>query len=108
VSSVQRRIVFRREALTQLEELQDFVVAAGSPVAAADLIDALVAFCEALTPFPMRGTARDDIRPGLRTIGFRRRAVVAFTVGEDAVVILGVYYGGRDYEPALRSQDWSD
>jgi toxin ParE1/3/4 len=108
VSSVQRRIVFRREALTQLEELQDFVVAAGSPVAAAGLVDALLAFCEDLAPFPLRGTARDDIRPGLRTIGFRRRAVVAFAVREDAVVILGVYYGGRDYEPVLRSQDWSD
>jgi len=74
VSSVQRRVVFRRDALTQIEELQDFVVAAGSPVAAADLVDALV----------------------------------AFAVREDAVVILGVYYGGRDFEPVLRSQDWSD
>ncbi|MEO6712430.1 MAG: hypothetical protein ABIM89_03255 [Mycobacteriales bacterium] len=44
----------------------------------------------------------------MRTIGFRRRAVVAFALREDAVVILGVYYGGRDYEPILRSQDWSD
>jgi toxin ParE1/3/4 len=108
VSSVQRRVVFRRDALTQLEELQDFVVAAGSPVAATDLIGALVGFCEDLAAFPLRGTARDDIRPGVRTIGLRRRAVVAFAVRDDAVVILGVYYGGRDYEPVLRSQDLSD
>ncbi|MGV8968334.1 MAG: type II toxin-antitoxin system RelE/ParE family toxin [Cellulomonas sp.] len=108
MSSVQRRVVFRCEALAQLEELEDFVVAAGSPVAAVDLVDALVAFCEDLAPFPLRGTDRDDIRPGVRTIGFRRRAVVAFAVREDSLVILGVYYGGRDYEPILRSQDWSD
>jgi toxin ParE1/3/4 len=84
------------------------VAAAGSPLAASDLVDAIVTFCEDLAPFPLRGTARDDIRPGLRTIGFRRRAVVAFVVGDDAVVVLGVFYGGRDYEPVLRSDDWSD
>ncbi len=88
MSSVQRRVPFRREAPTQLEELHDRVVAAGSPVAAADLVDAIFAFCEDLAPFPMRGTARDDLRPGARTIGFRR-PVVAFTVRDDAVVILG-------------------
>ena len=77
-------------------------------MAAADLVDALVAFCEDHAPFPLRGTAREDIRPGLCTIGFRRRAVVAFVVRDDEVVILGVFYGGRDYEPVLRIQDWSD
>ena len=77
-------------------------------MAAADLVGALVAFCEDLALFPLRGNAREDIRPGLRTIGFRRRAVVAFVVRDDDVVILGVFYGGRDYEPVLRIQDWID
>ena len=75
---------------------------------ATDLVDAIVTFCEDLAPFPLRGSARDDIRPGLRTIGFRRRAVVAFVVRDDAVVVLGVFYGGRDYEPILRGEDWGD
>ncbi len=108
MSSSQRRVVFRPEALAQLDELYDFVAAAGSPVAAADLVDAIVTFCEDLAPFPLRGNARDDIRPGLRTIGFRRRAVVAFVVRDDAVVVLGVFYGGRDYEPLLRDEGRDD
>ena len=108
MTSSQRRVVFRREALAQLDELYDFVAAAGSPLAAADLVDAIVTYCEDLAPFPLRGTARDDIRPGLRTIGFRRRAVVAFLVHADAVVILGVFYGGRDYEPLLRDESRND
>ncbi|WP_448062519.1 type II toxin-antitoxin system RelE/ParE family toxin [Cellulomonas hominis] len=108
MSTPQRRVVFRREALAQLDELYDFVAAAGSPVVAANLVDAIVGFCEDLAPFPLRGHARDDIRPGLRTIGFRRRAVVAFVVRDDAVVVLGVFYGGRDYEPILRGEDWGD
>jgi toxin ParE1/3/4 len=46
---------------------------------------------------------RDDIRPGLRITNYRKRAVIAFEV-DDAlarVSILGVYYGGRDFERAL-------
>ena|SRR5699024_1097994 len=28
--------------------------------------------------FPHRGTVRDDIRPGLRTIGYKKRVVIAY------------------------------
>ena len=108
MSSPQRRVVFRPEALAQLDELYDFVAVAGSPMAAANLVDAIVTFCEDLAPFPLRGHARHDIRPGLRTIGFRRRAVVAFVVRDDAVVVLGGFYGGRDYEAIMRGEDWGD
>jgi toxin ParE1/3/4 len=46
---------------------------------------------------------REDIRPGLRITNYKRRAVIAFEVneGNNTVAILGVYYGGRDYESAL-------
>ena len=46
---------------------------------------------------------RDDIRPGLRTISYRRRVIVAFTVDATDVTILGIFYGGRDYRSALRT-----
>ena len=32
-------------------------------------------------------------------------AVIAFTVEADIVAILGVFYGGRDYEALLQSSD---
>ena len=104
MNPAQRRVVFRREALAQLDELYNYVEMVGSPVVAAELVDSIAAFCEDLAPFPLRGIARDDIRPGLRTIGFRRRGVVAFVVRDDTVVIVGVFYGGRDYEPILRDE----
>jgi plasmid stabilization system protein ParE len=53
----------------------------------------------------MLGRARDDLRPGLRTIGFRRRVVIAFAVHEDTVEIHGVFYGGQDYETDLADHD---
>ena len=56
----------------------------------------------ALETFPKRGTRRDDIRPGLRTMGFERRATIAFQVTSKEVVIVRIFYGGQDYERALR------
>jgi plasmid stabilization system protein ParE len=95
------RVVFTPEAQEQILELYRYVAAAGSPEVAARYTEAIVAFCEELAMFPHRGKARDDIRPGLRTVGFRRRVVVAFAVLDRDVVIVGVFYGGRDYEAEL-------
>jgi toxin ParE1/3/4 len=55
-----------------------------------------------LAHFPERGTKRDDILPGLRTIGFERRAMIAFRVLKTRVEIVTIAYGGRDFERELR------
>lgn len=94
-------VVFTPEAEKQLVDLYRYIAAAGSPEAAARYTDAIVTFCEEMATFPRQGRARDDIRPGLRIIGFRRRAVIAFTDTEQTVVIVGIFYGGRDYEAVL-------
>jgi plasmid stabilization system protein ParE len=41
---------------------------------------------------------RDDIRPGLRVVGFERRATIAFRVEDDRVTILRIFHGGRDWQ----------
>ncbi len=94
-------VVFTPEAEDQLAELYRYIAAAGSAEVAARYTEAIVAYCEELAAFPHRGTARDDIRSGLRTIGFRRRVVIAFAVLDQTVAIIGVFYGGRDYEAVL-------
>jgi toxin ParE1/3/4 len=45
-----------------------------------------------------RGRKRDDLLPGLRTIGFERSVTIAFVIDGDLVSIEGVFYGGRDFE----------
>lgn len=35
--------------------------------------------------------------PGLRIIGYRRRVSIAFAIGADMVIILGIFYGGRNF-----------
>lgn len=96
------RVVFAPEANQQLVELYRYVALRGSAAVATSFTNAIVEYCERLSRFPRRGTKRDDIRPGLRTVGFRRRVTIAFTVDDTTVTILGVFYGGRDFENSLR------
>lgn len=94
-------VQFTPEAQQQLDELEAHIAEAGSPVVAARYVDSIVDHCENLQTFPHRGTRRDDLRPGLRTLGFRRRVTILFEIADAAVNVIGVYYGGQDYETAM-------
>jgi toxin ParE1/3/4 len=91
------KIVFRPLAELDLLHLFDFIAQESGAQVADEYIDRIEAACLALERFPMRGTKRDDISPGLRILGFERRAPIAFRVGRGEVAILRVLYGGRDY-----------
>lgn len=96
------RVVFSPEALEQLAELYRYIAEAASPDVAAQYTEAIVSYCESLRTFPLRGTQRDDVRPGLRITNYKKRAVIAFDVDTEVVSIIGVFYGGQDYEKVLR------
>ncbi|MDR2155775.1 MAG: type II toxin-antitoxin system RelE/ParE family toxin [Burkholderiaceae bacterium] len=96
------KVVFSPEAEEQLVELYRFIAAAASPSIAARYTDAIVSYCTSLSTFPHRGTRRDDVRPGLRITHYRKRAVIAFDVTDGLVSIIGVFYGGQDYETILQ------
>lgn len=96
------RVVFSPEAEEQLAALYCHIAAAASPDIAARYTEAIVSYCESLRTFPHRGTMRDDVRPGLRITNYKKRAVIAFDVDAEQVSIIGVFYGGRDYETILQ------
>jgi len=98
------RVVFSPEALDRLDAIEQYIAEASSPVTAVRYVDAVVAYCDSLTLFPQRGTSRDDLLPGLRITNYHGSAVVAFVVNEaaEAVAIVGVFYGGQDYEGVLQ------
>jgi toxin ParE1/3/4 len=54
-----------------------------------------------LAHFPERGTKRDDILQGLRTVGVERRTTIAFRVLKTRVEVVTIAYGGRDFESEL-------
>jgi toxin ParE1/3/4 len=98
-------VVFTPEAIEQLEALYGYIADAASPLVAQRYTDAIVTYCETLQVSPFRGARRDDIRPGLRTTNYKGRAVIAFVVSDERVSIIGVFYGGQDYETALNPPD---
>ena len=94
-------VVFAPEALQQLEELYAYIAQVASPMVALRYTNAIVTYCETLQTFPLRGARRDDIRPGLRVTNYKGRAVVAFDVSSERVNVIGIFYGGQDYETTL-------
>ena len=101
------RVVFSPEAEEQLVALYGYIATAASPSIAAKYTEAIVSYCESLCTFPHRGTMRDDVRPGLRITNYKKRAVIAFAVDDEQVSIIGVFYGGQDYETILQN-DFDD
>lgn len=98
-------VVFSPEAETQIAEIYRYIAAKASPEVAARYTDDLVTCCEALRTFPHRGVRRNDIRPGLRVTNHRKRTAIAFLVEEGRVVILGLFYGGRNYDAVLSESE---
>lgn len=101
-----RTVVYSPRARQQLTDLYLWITEqSGFPDRAEGYVSAIFDYCDELADFSFRGIARDDLRPHLRTIGFRRRLVIAFAVQESTVEILGVYYGGQDYESLLSTEN---
>jgi toxin ParE1/3/4 len=95
------RIVYAPEATTHLLDLYRYIADASSSATAGSFIDAIIDQCEALNVMPHRGLPREDVRPGLRVLSFRRRVTIAYDVAVDIVTILGVFVAGRDYAVLL-------
>lgn len=93
------KVKFRPQAEADLFALYRYISHHSGPARAGDDIARIEAACMALATFPERGTKRDDLEPGIRIIGFERRATIAFRVEDDTV---RVFYAGRDYEASFR------
>ena len=96
-----RRVGFTPEARTDLHQLEDYVAAQSGSKRAFAYIKRIHGYCMSFAQFPERGTRRNDIRPGLRVIGFERRVTVVFHLTDEWVIIDRVLYGGRDIRAAL-------
>jgi len=95
------RVVYSPQAEAQLLALFTQIALAASPEIAAKYTDAIVEQCDSFSTFPVRGAQRDDLYPGLRVFGFRRRVSIAFEVADGQVTIAGIFYGGQSLEEAL-------
>ena len=98
-----RKVVFRAAADQDLTKLYKDIKdnRGGNPTVAINYIRRIRSYCEGFAEFPERGARRDDIRPGLRMIGFERRIAIAFMFDDEKVQIARIFYAGQDYETAL-------
>ncbi|MGV3552492.1 type II toxin-antitoxin system RelE/ParE family toxin [Rhizobium sp.] len=96
------KAVLSPHAEQQLEDLLELIASDSGLDRAEKFVGSIIAYCQGFSTFPKRGTRRDDVRPGMRIVGFRRLASIVFTVEDDSVVFLAIYYGGQDFEDDLR------
>ncbi|MEL6464963.1 MAG: type II toxin-antitoxin system RelE/ParE family toxin [Pseudomonadota bacterium] len=96
-----RTVVFAPEAQEDLIGLYDWIAEAAHPNTALNYIERLEDYCRGFSVASERGHKRDDIRKGLRIVGFERRVTIAFAVTDAEVIILRLFYGGRNWEDIL-------
>jgi toxin ParE1/3/4 len=101
---VKHKVSFRPAAEDDLFELYHYIASEAGLAIAGEYVERIEAACLGLENFPLLGRARDDIRPGLRTLGFERRAVIVYRIVGREVVIVRVFHGGQDFERTLLAQ----
>ena len=99
-----RTVRLSPEARADLLSLYEWIADAASPDIALGYIDRLESYVRGFDLASERGVRRDDIRPGLRTVGFERRVTIAFTVTAEQLIVLGFYYGGQNWQGLLSEE----
>ena len=83
-------------AEAELDKIFDDISAEAGPVTAGNYVGGIYEFIEGFATFAERGTVREGPVPGLRIVGYRRTASIAFIVEGDQVTIVGVFRRGRN------------
>ncbi len=92
------RVRIDSRAGQHLTGIQSWIAEAAGMDTAARIIDDIVARCDTLADFPNRGTPRDNLYPGLRTIPHRRRFTICYLVTSEEVIVVGVVGAGQDLD----------
>lgn len=83
-------------AIEDLVTLHRWVSSEADFATAAAYLDKIEERIGSLAQFPDRGTPRDDMVSGLRTLAFERRLVIAYMVDGGTVNVLRVINAARD------------
>ncbi|MBB5536314.1 type II toxin-antitoxin system RelE/ParE family toxin [Rhizobium giardinii] len=90
------RVIFAPQASDDLENLLVYLMDEAGRETARRYVGKIIDYCLSFETFPKRGAMRPDLRPGLRVVGYRGKASIAFTVENDTVFILRVFHGGQN------------
>lgn len=96
-----RKVVFAEKAIFDLENRFDYLLPLAGEKTATAFIEGIRAYCLGFDIFPERGTQRDDLGQGLRLVGYKHDASIAFIVTDSEVTILRVFMRGQDIDTEL-------
>jgi toxin ParE1/3/4 len=85
--------------------IYEWIVERANPEVALRYLDRVETFLRGTGTASERGHLRSDVRPNLRILGFERRLIFRFMVGDDAVTIQRVFRAGRDWESVFADGD---
>ena len=91
-----RTVSFADQAISDLENRFDYLLPLAGEKIAAAFIDGITTYCLGFDIFPERGLQRDELAQGLRLVGYKHDASIAFIVTESEVTILRVFMRGQD------------
>lgn len=97
-------VQFADAAIADLASIFEYLLIQAGERVARDFVGRLEAACLDLDTFPERGTVRDEVLPGLRLIGYRRQASIAFVVTGTDVIILRVLRSGQDVNAMMGTE----
>lgn len=98
----EREVFLSPEARNDLRALYEWIAEAAGTATAMAYIERVESYCLGFATASERGQRHDGIREGLRIVGFERRITIAFTVDDDRVTILHVFYAGRNWQDAFQ------
>jgi toxin ParE1/3/4 len=90
------RVRLRPRAITDLEEIGDFI-ASDNPAAAASFIAEIMRCCELLAATPMIGRDRAALHPNIRSFSVGRY-VVFYNPFAAGIEVVRVLHGARDVQ----------
>jgi toxin ParE1/3/4 len=98
-----RRVTIDPDARADLRALHDWIRLSAAPRTATAYIRRIRDFAASLDIAAERGTALDDIDPGLRSIPFES-VVLAVRVGESTVTVVRILHASQDWAKLLRRE----
>lgn len=93
-----RTVVFAPEAQDDLSQIYDWLEKSTSSSTALSFIERIEAYCLAFDLASERGVRRDDIRPNLRVVGFKRTITLAFSIDDDTITFLRIFYAAKNWQ----------
>jgi plasmid stabilization system protein ParE len=90
-------VLFSDDAENDVVELLTYLLPVAGEQVARRYVDRLIDYCYSFETFPQRGVVSDQ-KQGLRLVGYRRKATIAFRVKDDTVIIARIFHRGRNVE----------